>query len=1181
MKKLLSLLFLSLLTSIAIKSYAFNYNITFTGSNASTSVASVEVQNLTKGTTVIVPTGNTLNLYDVVSSIDQPSIFDDAIHIYPNPMQGKATVSFFVKQAGNTQINVFGVDGRNLTAINSNLQEGNNTFQLSLAPGAYILKVNGNGYSYAQRVISQSNSTAKPTITLIGNEKPTNSQPQKLKNGGTVTSMFYENGDQLLYKGISGNYTTIVTDKPNGSKTTNFNFVECKDADDNYYPVVIIGSQIWMAENLKTTSYRTGEGVSNVTINASWMATNFGAWCVYDNLTNNGTQFGKLYNWYAAIDARNVAPTSWHVPTDAEWVLLATYLGGESIAGGKLKQNGIVNWISPNTNATNETGFSAIAGGIRSYYSGPVLGYGAFSSLMVSGYWWSTTQTNTTSAWARTISNNGGSINGYGVYNKMDGYSIRCISDIVIVIPPTLSTTAATLITGNSVTAGGNVTLQGGAAVTARGVCWSTSSSPTIALSTKTSDGNGTGIFTSAITGLTPNTTYYVRAFATNNGGTSYGTEVSFQTATTPSLTTTLASNIASTTATSGGNISSDGRATVTARGVCWSTNPSPTIYDSRTSDATGTGSFTSALTVLFSSTTYYVRAYATNSVGTAYGNEQTLTTTKAQDIDGNLYSSVKIGTQTWMGENLKTTKYRTGESISKPTTATNWSNATYGAWCDYNSDAANGTKYGHLYNWYAVSDNRNIALLGWHVATDAEWTTLTTYLDENVAGSKLKETGTLNWAAPNTDATNQSGFMAIPCGTRYSNGTFDGVGNYGYWWSSSENYTNNAWGRYMYSNISYVDRSYSGKAAGLSVRCVRDELATLTTIAATAITAYNATAGGNITSDGGAAITARGVCWSTSSNPTVFNSKTSVGTGAGVFGNSLTGLSRLTTYYARAYATNAVGTSYGNEMIFTTLDYAISTALIPAGTFAMGSPLSEVNRSLEETQYQVTLSAFCMSKYEITNAQYAAFLNAKSIGSNGLYAAGVYPEETLIKANTSGGLTYNGSQWVLVVGYETFPVINVTWYGSAEFATYVGGTLPTEAQWEYACRGGTTTPFCTGSCLNNTDANYDWRNPYNNCVNTITTPLNKTQPVGSYAPNDYGLYDMHGNVWEWCADWYGTYPTSSQNNPTGATTGFGRVVRGGSMNYKAFFCRSAYRNSDYPGIRNFDYVGFRVVFLP
>jgi len=253
---------------------------------------------------------------------------------------------------------------------------------------------------------------------------------------------------------------------------------------------------------------------------------------------------------------------------------------------------------------------------------------------------------------------------------------------------------------------------------------------------------------------------------------------------------------------------------------------------------------------------------------------------------------------------------------------------------------------------------------------------------------------------------------------------------------------------------------------------------------------------------------------------------------------------------------------------------------LIPAGTFTMGSPFSEVDRYSDEGQHTVTLSAFRMSKYEITNAQYAAFLNAKSIGSNGLYEAGAYPTHALIYEHNSWGLTYSGSEWIPVTGYETSPVINVTWYGATEFATYLGGALPTEAQWEYACRGGTATPFSTGNYLTNLQANYNWAYPYNGITNTVTTYPGKTQPVGSYAPNAYGLYDMHGNVWEWCSDWYGAYPTTAQTNPTGPATGSYRVIRGGGCYDSAQDCRSADRRNYYPSV-NYYALGFRVVFVP
>ncbi len=199
---------------------------------------------------------------------------------------------------------------------------------------------------------------------------------------------------------------------------------------------------------------------------------------------------------------------------------------------------------------------------------------------------------------------------------------------------PTVTTTSITSITTTTAASGGNVTADGGAAVTARGICWSTAPNPTIALPTKTTDGSGMGIFTSAITGLTAATTYHVRAYATNSVGTSYGGDSVFATppvSTMPTITTTAISAITGTTASSGGTISTDGGAAVTVRGVCWSTTANPTIaLPTKTTDGTGIGTFTSAITGLTGATTYHVRAYATNSVGTAYGSDVTFTTTSS-----------------------------------------------------------------------------------------------------------------------------------------------------------------------------------------------------------------------------------------------------------------------------------------------------------------------------------------------------------------------------------------------------------------------------------------------------------------------------------------------------------------------------------------------------------------------
>ncbi len=263
-----------------------------------------------------------------------------------------------------------------------------------------------------------------------------------------------------------------------------------------------------------------------------------------------------------------------------------------------------------------------------------------------------------------------------------------------------------------------------------------------------------------------------------------------------------------------------------------------------------------------------------------------------------------------------------------------------------------------------------------------------------------------------------------------------------------------------------------------------------------------------------------------------------------------------------------------------------IQTTTISAGTFTMGCTKNEKGCYENEAKHQVTVSAFKMSQHEITNAAFAKFLNTKGVGRDGKYAAGSYPTQTLI-CTSSGiqdwGLHYINDQWVPAAGFENHPVVFVSWYGAAEFATYVGGRLPTEAEWEYACRAGTSTPFSTGYCLSSTQANYDCKYPYDSCSNTNTTAsyTKSPQPVGSYPPNRWGLYDMHGNVWEWCGDWYKSYGIAEQIDPTGpaeATALASKVLRGSSWIFSATYSRSARRDYRSPSGSGDD-IGFRVVF--
>jgi formylglycine-generating enzyme required for sulfatase activity len=238
----------------------------------------------------------------------------------------------------------------------------------------------------------------------------------------------------------------------------------------------------------------------------------------------------------------------------------------------------------------------------------------------------------------------------------------------------------------------------------------------------------------------------------------------------------------------------------------------------------------------------------------------------------------------------------------------------------------------------------------------------------------------------------------------------------------------------------------------------------------------------------------------------------------------------------------------------------------IQGGTFTMGSPASEKDRYDDETQHQVTISkGFWMGKYEVTQKEWVAVMGSNPSYFKGdnlpvenvsWYDAIDYCNKRSVKEGLTAAYTRNGD--------------NVTWNQNAN-----GYRLPTEAEWEYACRAGTTAPFSTGGNITTDQANYDGNNPYNG--NAKGTYREKTWPVGSGAANSWGLYDMHGNVYEWCWDWYGSYASGSQTDPTGAVSGNYRVLRGGGWSYGALGLRSASRDGSTPSDRVSD-VGFRFV---
>jgi uncharacterized protein (TIGR02145 family) len=287
-----------------------------------------------------------------------------------------------------------------------------------------------------------------------------------------------------------------------------------------------------------------------------------------------------------------------------------------------------------------------------------------------------------------------------------------------------------------------------------------------------------------------------------------------------PVLSTSEVVGITSFTAISGGDITSDGGSGITERGVCWSESPIPTISDNKRLGGKGTGSFTTNLNHLTGNTAYYVAAYATNSAGTGYGDIKTFTTpATVTDINGNVYSTVDIGTQTWMAENLKTTSYRNGDPITYATPGGDWSNPS-GVYYDYDLIGNITAVYGNFYNWYAVSDNRNLAPEGWHVATWDDWTTLVDYLGGiDNAGAKMKEAGYIHWLFEcGGNATNISGFTALPAGMAGD----DHRGWEARFWSSTDDSEIHA--RYLFIDCSdMILMTHVEKVHGNSVRCVKD----------------------------------------------------------------------------------------------------------------------------------------------------------------------------------------------------------------------------------------------------------------------------------------------------------------------------------------------------------------------
>ena len=636
-------------------------------------------------------------------------------------------------------------------------------------------------------------------------------------------------------------------------------------------------------------------------------------------------------------------------------------------------------------------------------------------------------------------------VRAYVTYSLGTIYGENKMFSIKKTYPPTVTTSTITQITATTAVAGGNVTDDGGNSVTERGVVFSTNQNPTIA-DNKVVSGTGLGDFICNLTNLQEGTTYYVRAYAVNAKDTVYGEEVSFTTIarSMATVTTTHPTNVSYTSATVGGNVTSDGGASVTERGICYSTSANPTTSNTKVANGIGTGSFSCNLTDLQDGITYYARAYAVNAKGTAYGEEVSLTTT--------------------------------AKTVATVTT-TQATNVSYTS-----------------------------ATIGGNVADDG--------------GASVTERGVVY-------STNQTPTVA---NTKVTRG--NGLGEF------TCNLTN------LQDGTTYYVRAYAINDKGIaygeevSFTTIAKTVATVITSQPTNISNTSATAGGNVTDDGGASVTERGVVFSTSQNPTVADTKVTSGSGTGAFTCNLTGLEEGKKYYVRAYAMNVVGIGYGEQVDFTVITgpqtitvngVSFKMIAVQGGTFTMGATSEQGSDtgSDEKPTHKVTLSDYMIGETEVTQELWKAVM-----GTNPSYFSG----------------TQN-------------PVEQVSWEDCQNFIAELNVMtgkkfrLPTEAEWEFAARGGNKS---NGFKYSGSGSIYKvaWHD-----VNSSS----KTHPVKQKQANELGIYDMSGNVWEWCQDWYGSYSSSAQTNPTGPSSGSNRVCRGGSWLTDATRCRVSYRADGTP----------------
>jgi uncharacterized protein (TIGR02145 family) len=494
---------------IALKANAQNYLISFEGTGATTTVSSVKVENLVSGASLILDGSDILGLTWTVGIPSIGNELSTEIKIYPNPMTENSLFELTPPVAGDATISVYDITGKPVAQIQCFLDKYLHKFHLSgLQSGLYLISIKGSTYRLSGKLLCNGKGDSKIRIEEINSNLPIDEKKaiKNTKGSQATVEMAYHPGDRLKFTGISGNYSMVVTDIPTENKTIQFNFIPCTDGDNNNYPVVKIGTQTWMAENLKTTRYSDGQLIVFDFSISYW---------AYNNDETNVATYGRLYNRAAIMENKHfICPAGWHAPTIDEWRTLQEYLGGETVAGGKMKETGSSHWDISITVGSDEAGFKALPAG--NLMAGTFMGLGKVSQFL-------------------SINPDDYSIVGslhyaFNSYPLLDGpvqsgsyaygFPVRCLKGVI----PTVETNV-TLFSGDSAAVGGTVISEGEAPVIERGVYWRRFGDSGTGI--KIELGSGTGSFHTVLYGIVPKN-YYVRAYVKSNAGTSYGNEVNF-----------------------------------------------------------------------------------------------------------------------------------------------------------------------------------------------------------------------------------------------------------------------------------------------------------------------------------------------------------------------------------------------------------------------------------------------------------------------------------------------------------------------------------------------------------------------------------------------------------------------------------------------------------------------------